>query len=204
MGRELCQHRPIERAGIGRLPVERHPFADQRAVERSLAAEHEVDPRRLVQKVRALQVAAHLRLQAPDHPRQQRVVQRVPVDRLRARVQFWSLRQPKPDAAGDRLARQCPCGIQHRQQRWQVGVGDRVERHGGRNFLVAVECGRHIRHLALTRGSRPQHRADRDQRQEGHAAERRHPDQHPLPGRTRPFAHKHRFAEHQTQQAARK
>ena len=96
---QIIAHRLCREAGIEPLPIQVHPGFDQRLVHRPLAAQHQIDAGRLVQKFRPVEAAAHFRFQLQDQPRQQGVVQRVEVDRAGARrelVPLWSSPKPMP------------------------------------------------------------------------------------------------------------
>ncbi len=78
-------------AGQARGPVLREPGFDRGAVQRPGPAQHQIEPRRLVQPVGLAERAAHLRLRAPDQAGQQRVLEGVPVGGLGAGAEFLVL-----------------------------------------------------------------------------------------------------------------
>ncbi len=134
MAQQGLAHGRVGGARIGLLPIEHHPFVHEAAVQRTGAAEHEVDARCFVEEVGPVQIAAHLRFQPPDEARQQGAFEGVPVDGAPGGGELGVLRQAEaePRAGGFSgvvgAARQGAGLVKQRRQARQVGVGHGVER----------------------------------------------------------------------------
>src|SRR5690349_10766500 len=116
-----------------RLPINAHPTFDQRFVELSLLAEHEIDFDRLVQKFRSALVLRKLLLEAKQHPRQQEAVQLATVDGECLRAELIALIKTELEEQRRRFV---PMGVAARHipgdgeqgQNWpQVWIGYAVQ-----------------------------------------------------------------------------
>ena len=198
MGGKSGQRRRVVGATMRYLPVVGHPFLDQGLVERPLAAEHQIDAGCLVQEIGIGEVPAHLGFQPPDQSRQQRVAQRMPIDRIGRRAQLGGLREVEARqgasgrAAGGLL--KVSRGIEQRQQAGQIGIVDGTERRCLGDVLVAGQRHRHPIDLALGSQSiedEPARRPEDRQCNDGERSAPQHRASRPDAGR---FAHQHRLA----------
>ena len=189
MDQKRSTQRCVQRARIAGLPVRRHPRPDQVRIKRPGAAEHQVDPGRLIQKVRIIETAAHLGFKPPDQPRQQHPLQAVLVDQVIALRQLGLLRQSQqPRRPTAVVLGQCGGGVQQRVDVFDIVVGHRIEFDFRKRLPVHRQplIGPFHRDPAVDVGPPQQHRAG-DRRQ----ADRRKtegapqpPSQHPA-GRAR-------------------
>lgn len=126
----------------GLLPVERHPVADQRAVERPLLAEHQVDARRLVEELGPVERAAHLRFEPPEQARQEHAVELAAIDQVGGGGELVRLAEPEAAVtlAVVRAEGQRARAVEQRQHGDEIGIRDGIELHAPRG-LLELACG---------------------------------------------------------------
>ncbi len=143
----------------GLLPIQAHPGGDEIPIQRTLAAEHQIDACCLVEEIGALLSTTHLAFEPDDQAWKQNIAQSVAIDRPARRPEFIGLRQPQIHSGSSLCAEwQVTRLIENRQDRGQITILHRIERMLRDHRRIAVQGDREPIDIRLVRLSRVPHR----------------------------------------------